>query len=334
MLIRVERLAVFPLIAYGLLPASISLLVCPGVLWGQSLGRDALSNFPADTRAIVYSNIARLRVLPEYPRIRQRIFTQPLSHFEDFLRSVGIDTENDVDEVTVGTRGDAGSTSSFFGLAEGRFRPDEVHDLYVQHRLACQRYAGYDLYASHPGGDDVGLYFVLFDSSSAAFGRFGDLKAILDVRAGTDPALNSIREFADGEAELEGSATQWGVARGGAVPELAVPWLTGGPDVPGDLKSFLSPVRWVLYQFDWEGGLTLRLTMVCQDSESAARLAQALVFLRNLHQIAGASTANGIDGIFRELDVETSSSRVKVSASVSLETARHMLGVDLVTPTP
>jgi len=120
------------------------ILLFPALSLGQGGGRDALSNFPADTQQLVYSNLAQLRALPDYSQIRQLLFTQQLRTLEDSLRSMGTDPEKDVDEVTLGWRGDPSSTS-FFGLAEGRLQPDQVHDYVVQHQLPYQQYAGYDL---------------------------------------------------------------------------------------------------------------------------------------------------------------------------------------------
>src|SRR5579864_9628272 len=135
------------------------LLVFPALSRGQGGGRDALSNFPADTQQMVYSNLAQLRALPDYALIRQLLFNQQLRTLEDSLRSMGTDPEKDVDEVTLGWRGDPSSTA-YFGLAEGRLQPDQVHDYVAQHQLPYQQYAGYDLYASSSGQDRSALYFV------------------------------------------------------------------------------------------------------------------------------------------------------------------------------
>ena len=108
------------------------LLLFPALSRGQGGGRDSLSIFPSDTQQLVYSNLAQLRALPDYSQIRQLLFTQQLRTLEDSLRSMGTDPEKDVDEVTLGWRGDPSSTS-FFGLAEGRLQPDQVHDLSLIH---------------------------------------------------------------------------------------------------------------------------------------------------------------------------------------------------------
>jgi hypothetical protein len=202
--------------------AAAVFLVFPALLRGQGAARDALSNFPTDTLQIVYSDLKQLRGLPDYPRIRQWIFTQQLRNFEDFLRAVGTDPEKDVDEVTLGWRGDP-QNSTFFGLAEGTLDPDRMHDFAAQQKITIQQYGGYELYPFNSSQNRDDIFFVFFDSSSAAFGRLDDLKAVLGVRSGARPPLNSVAEFADGEAELEGTSPQWGIARGSAAANQAAP---------------------------------------------------------------------------------------------------------------
>ena len=299
------------------------LLLFPALSRGQGAGRDAISVFPADTQQLVYSNLAQLRALPDYSQIRQLLFTQQLRTFEDSLRSMGTDPEKDVDEVTLGWRGDPSSTT-FFGLAEGRLQPDQVHDYVVQHQLPYQQYAGYELYASGSGQDHSALYFVFFDSSSAAFGRLGDLKALLDVREGNHPSANSVSEFSDGESELEGTAPQWGIARGAAAANQAAPWLMGGAKLPTDPKVFLSTVQWVLYRFDWASGFSMHMSILCQNSESASNLEKILTFVRAVRPSADASSSAATGALFQGMAIQTNDSRVEVRTSVPLEIAEQL----------
>ncbi len=305
----------------------------PALLHGQGAARDALSNFPSDTHQITYSDLKQLRALPDYPRIRQWIFTQQLRSFEDFLRSVGTDPEKDVDEVTLGWRGDP-ENSTFFGLAEGRLDPDRMHEFVVQQKVTTQQYLGYELFPFNSGPDRADLFFVFFDSSSAAFGKLDDLKAVLDVRAGTRPPLNSIAEFANGDSELEGTAPQWGIARGSAAANQAAPWLTGGTKLPVDPKAFLATVHCVLYRFDWGSGFSMHMSVLCQDAKSAADLAKMLIFVRTVRPAAGTSSSGAAAALFQGMDIQANESRVEVRASVPIEIADQLFRNSGTLPAP
>jgi hypothetical protein len=310
-------------------PLAVALgLIFPSLLSGQSAARDALANFPADTQQILYSNLAQLRALPDYQRIRPWIITQQLGTFEGILRSFRTDPEKEIDEVTLGWRGDA-ATSAFVGLAEGRFQPEVTHDYFVQRQLPYQQYAGYELYGFGSTTDRESLFFAFFDSSTAVFGRMSDLKAVLDVRAGGRPGLQSNSDFANAEAELEGSAAQWGIVRGPVAASAAVPLLTGGVKLPADPKALLEPLRVVLYRLDWGGQLSMHMSLLCRDAESATKLSHALALLRVVQPNPGSDSpsgsAVGVLALFQGMDVQTNGSRLDMSGPVPAALAEQVL---------
>lgn len=282
---------------------------------------------------MVYSNLAQLRALPDYYRVRQWIFTPQLKRFEEFLASVDTNPEKDVDEVTLGWRGDP-ATTAYFGLAEGRMDPDRVHEAAVQQKVPIQEYDGYDIFSFNASGNRDDIFFVFFDSASAAFGRMSDLRALLDVRAGSRPALNSVSEFANGESELEGAAPQWGIARGAAAANQAGPWLTGGAKIPGGTQTFLSTAQWVLYRFDWGSGFSMHMAVVCKDSKSATDLANVLTALRAARPSTNPASAPATNALFQGMDIRTNEARVEVSATVPIELADRLFGNSGTLPSP
>lgn len=309
------------------------LLVFPALLRGQGAARDALSNFPTDTLQIVYSDLKQLRALPDYRRIRQWIFSQQLRSFEDFLRAAGTDPEKNVDEVTLGWRGDP-QNSAFFGLAEGTLDPDRMHDFAAQQKITTQQYGGYELFPFNSSQNRADLFFVFFDSYSAAFGRLDDLKALLDVRVSARPPLNSVVEFSNGEAELEGTAPQWGIARGAAAANQAAPWLTGGAKSPIDPKAFLSAVQYVLYRFDWASGFSMHMSVLCKDDKSASDLAKMLVFVRSVRPSTNATSSAASAALFQGMDIQANESRVEVKASVPADIADQLFRNSGTLPSP
>lgn len=302
-------------------------MIFPSAVSGQSAARDAIANFPADTQQIVYSNLAQLHALPNYQRVRPWIITQQLGTFEGILRSLRTDPEKDIDEVTIGWR-DAAS-SAFFGLAEGRFHPEVAHDYFVDRQLPFQQYAGYELYGFGSTSDRDSLFFAFFDSSTAVFGRMSDLKAVLDVRAGGRPGLQSNSDFANAEGELEGTAAQWGIIQGTLAATEAIPFLTGGVKLFADPKALLEPVRVVLYRLDWGDQLFIHLSLLCRDAQSANKLRQALALLHaappNSSSGTTSGTAGGVLALLQGLDLQTNGSRLEMSGPVPAALADQVL---------
>jgi hypothetical protein len=307
--------------------ATLAALIClfPALLAGQSSGRDALSMFPADTQEFAYSNLAQLRTQPDYQTIQARLLNAQLQGFTDFLRSIGVDPDKDVDEVTLGWHGSPIDPSAYYGLASGRFDPGKVHDFFVQQNLSWQQYGGYDLYAYGAGNAARDLYFAFLSYSTAAFGRLGDLKMLLDVRAGSKPALSSKADFVKYEGELEGISPQWGIATGAAAANHAAPWLAGGGNLPFDPQSLLAPIRAVLYRIDWDSGFTMHMSVVCDSVQSATMLSRIITAYQSVRQAPDPNMNSGVTSFIQGLQVTSDGARVELTGSAPMEVVGQIL---------
>lgn len=304
----------------------VTLLSLPAQLIGQTLAREALASLPADTQQLAYTNLADLRRLSNYAQIRKRLLMPQLRELEKFAHSIGIDPEKDIDEVVLAWRGPESGDASFFGIAEGHFQPERVREFFAQHELPVHNFEVWNLYAIG-SRERPGLFFAFLDSSSVAFGHLNDLKAALEVRAGTRPALDSNPVFAHGKAELEGAAPQWGIASGKAVTIRAMPWLGAGEKHSLDLNTFLGPVEAVLYKVEWGSSLSTRISILCRNPESAQALAQVLTLWRNSQPPTSDGPSLPVIAFLSQLEVQASGSTVELTASAPVETLDQMFGV-------
>ena len=302
---------------------SLSALLC-----AQQASHAGLASFPADTQQVAYSNFAQLRSSPDYPLIRQHVIHQQLRGFQEFLHLAGIDPEKDVDEVMLGWHGQSPSGPESFGVATGTFDPDRVRAFFTQTRLPVQSYAGSELFAFGSGADSADTFFTFPDPSLAAFGRLHDLKAILDVREGSAQALDTNENFRSYEAELEGTAPQWGILAGKAAANFATPWLSGGKKNTIDLTTFLEPVQAVLYRVDWDGGFTVHISVVCKTPESAAGLFQLLNILKSAPVFSASGGGSRPASLLQNLDARRDGSRLELSASGPPEALDQILKVE------
>ncbi len=294
-------------------------LLFPAPLRGQSIAREALSSFPDDTQQLAYTNLPGLRSAPNYPKIRQRLLGPQLRAFQNFLLSIGIDLDKDIDEVVLAWRGSPSDPANFFGLAQGNFQPERARQFFAKNHLPSQQYSDLDLYASGSGKGGADLLFAFLSSSLAAFGHLNDLKTLLDVRSGTRLALNSNPSVVGWETELEGTAPQWGILTGHGAIDFAAPWLSGGEKLPVDPSAALGPVQTVLYRIDWNGGFYTRLSILCQTAESATALGKLLMLWRDSQQNMAPSSSPNIVSSLAELDVDTHGSRIELSARGPIE---------------
>jgi hypothetical protein len=284
----------------------------PSPLRAQFVAREALTTFPADTLQFACTDLAQLRTLPNYPQLRQRLLSRQLRAFEDFLASMGADPEKQVDAVAMGWRGETMDAAAYFGLAMGRFEPDKFSEAFARQSLPSRWYAGQQLFAFGSGHDPNDFFFTFLSASTAAFGRLRDLKVLLDVRNGDHPALDSNADFAAWEAELEGTAPQWGVATGKAAANAAMPWLAPGGKPVMDSAAFLSFVQAVLYRVEWSAGFTVNLSVVCPTAEAANDLYRLLKFYQAAASSNLESAAPGAAAFVRQMEAEVEGARLQL----------------------
>jgi len=307
---------------------AVVILACGRLLCAQEAARTGLSYFPADTQQIAYSNFSQLRASQDYTQIRRHVLFQQLHGFQEFLHSLGIDPEKDVDEVMLGWRGESPSGPGSFGVAVGRFQPDKVSEFFARTQLPVRSYDGCDLYAFGSGAGQDDTFFTFLDSSLAAFGRWHDLKALLDVREGRAPPLESNQALQGYVAELDGASPQWGILTGRAAAQVATPWLAGGKKTSVDLTAFMQPVLAVLYRIDWDGGFTAHISVVCKSPETAAGLFQLLNLLKSAPVFAAATAGSAPSPIVQNLDARQEGPRLELSASGPAEALDQILKTD------
>jgi hypothetical protein len=301
-------------------------------LYAQYAGQDALASFPDDTQQMAYTNLATLRTIPQYPLIEAHLMSPQLRNLENLLKSAGIDPDTQVNELVLGWRGQAEDTTRFFGLAEGDFDPNQVHQYFVNNRMMVQRYSGYDLYAFGSGTARTDMFFSFIDSSSAIFGRLADIKALIDVRKASRPPLNSNADFRRWEGDLDGVAPQWGIATGLAAANQAIPWLTQGKKIQVDPSALFGSVRAVLYRVDWGSQIMAHLSIICKSSEAANGFDQLLTLLRSAQPAVSKNVSPALSQILQNMNVQVDGSRLNLDASASISDLAQLLNAPMSNP--
>ena len=299
----------------ALLLGGLGALLFPTPLAADQLPGEALNTFPADTLQVAFTNLATLRSLAVYPQIRQRILNRQLRAFEDFLRPMGIEPEKDIDEVMLGWRGEMVGPAGYLGLAAGRFQPALIQQYFDHTGLPIRQYDGADLYAFGSGADPDDIFFTLFDSSIAGFGRLGDLKAMLDARQGSINALNSNSDFVNWQGELDGTAPQWGILNGKSAGNLAGAWLAPSGQKNVDLSSLGRNVRALLYRVQWDSGFTAQLFMVCNTPENAAGFATLIGLLQQASKQSSPSGGAALPPILQSIEAHRDGARLELDVS-------------------
>jgi len=301
-----------------------AILLLPLPLSADQLPGEALNTFPSNTLQVAFTNLATLRSLPVYPQIRQRILNRQLRSFEDFLRPMGIEPERDIDEVMLGWRGELAGPSDYLGIAAGNFHPDLIQKYFDQTGLPTREYDNAALYAFGSGSDPDDLFFTFLNTNLAAFGRIGDVKAMLDARQGSINALNANSDFVNWQGELDGTAPQWGILNGKSLANVAGSWFGSGAKAV-DLTSLGRSVRALLYRVQWDSGFSAQLFLVCDTPESAAGFAALVGALQQASRQPGPAGAAGLPPILQNVEIHRDGTRVEMDVSGPPELLNQIL---------
>ena len=320
-----RALTIRVLVLAAWLLGGLGVLLFPAPLAADDLPSEVLNTFPADTLQVAYTNLADLRSLSVYPQIRQRILTRQLHAFEEFLHPMGIEPEKDIDEVMLGWRGEVVGPAGFLGLAEGRFQPALIQQYFEHTNLPVREYDGANLYAFGSGSDPDDLFFTFFGDSLAAFGRLGDVKAMLDARQGSANALSTNSDFVSWQGELDGTGPQWGIMNGKSAANLAGGWLAPGAPKNVDLSSLASSVRALLYRVQWDTGFSTQLFMVCNTPESAAGFANLIGLLQQAAQKPAPAGGKALPPILQSIEIQRDGARLELDVSGPPELLNQIL---------
>lgn len=248
---------------------------------------EALFSFPADTEYVEYDNLASLRTMPEYNKLRQRFAGKSLEEAASVLSQLGI-PESQLLEIV-----NASDANASFGLISGSFSSRSFRK-----SAAAQRYAS-TLVETQMFCAGRQTCVVFLEDSLAAFGSPAQLKSILSARAGTVNRLSSkpdaiglLNTGAEG-ALVRGMLVGLQVQTG--VKSMLRAW--DSRPIPAD---FLANVTGVGYSVAFDSKAHVTATVECSSTSAASLFAQAISLFAKLTTTAP----------FEDIEVSSAANRI------------------------
>lgn len=302
-----------------------ALVAGAGFLYGQKLGQEALSSFPARTIQIEYSSPAKLRKLPDYDTLRLHYMGPWLKELETSLQKLGI-RDRDVDALILGWAAN-GTQKELYGLATGRFDPQALATRAAESRIAPNKIGTKTGYCLGAGLQTPCV--VLLGTSEGAFGTLSALTQMMDVRKGAAPSLGSKAPFAKAVEEANQQAPIWGISTDGAIAAWFKGWMPSQGNIQLDWDKVFQGVDSLSYNVEAGEKVHLNLELLCKSSAAATSLHQVLSGLKLAQQIAWENQhphqANPFSGM--SLDLNGSRIGIHLSASYAELSAAGPLGM-------
>jgi hypothetical protein len=262
----------------------------------------ALSSLPAQTGYVEYENLASLRRLRNYARLRQRYSGNDLQELRIALGELGI-RENQVNELVA-----ASSPSAFYGLVAGTFSEQSLRNIAVQKGFAIQ---ASDRRALCPG---KGTCVLFLEASLAAFGSLSELKEIAKARQGSAARLASKSAVVTLLNNTDHQAPVRGVLIGPQLETEISDTLREWTGWNRDWSQISSNVRDVAYSVKFDDRAHFSATLQCKSAVSATLLLQTIRLLEGLQSIPLQAGNSDTAMTLRNLHASSSGSTVMFSA--------------------
>ena len=284
-------------------------------IFGQQLGKEAMSSFPARTIQIEYSSPAKLRTLPNYDTLRQRYMGPWLKELETSLKQLGVQ-ESDVDELILGWASD-GTQKELYGLATGRFDPKVLGERAAERHIAPETIGAKTGYCLGAGLETPCV--VVLGNSEGAFGTLSALSEMMDVRGGARPSLGSDAQFANAVAEAKSGAPIWGISTDGAIADWFKGWMPSQGSIQLDWGQVFQGVEVLGYSVNAGSDVRLNLELYCRSPEAATSLQQVLEGLKLAQQLAWGNEHPDQPNPFSGMSVEMTGSQLGVHLTASYD---------------
>lgn len=189
-----------------------------------------------------------------------------LRDFESALRSVGVNPDNDLDNLTFVSFHDDEQKLRVMAVASGTLSSAALLKKLMQQTLYVAHYRGSDLYAL-----STKMSVALIDDQTLLLGDDIALRTALDVRHGGVPALKANSRVGDAISLVQ-TASVWSVlARSGS--QNMVLSALNDPSKQPDYESIKDSLQETSYTISFDNGLRFDLQMTTSDPETSARLA-------------------------------------------------------------
>lgn len=291
----------------------------------ETLSTSVISLFPKDLGEFAYADLKGARKFKWFAQMKDQMLPSRFRQFEQFLTSVGVDPNVQVEELAWGaTLPTAEKGDMIVGVALGQFTPETTATYFKTQKLSTSEYRGFTLYAFGSGSGPSDLCFIYVDANTAAFGHRPVLEKLIEVRFGAEESLLRNDRLYSLIEETNGKSLVWAVLGEGytrlAIQQLA-PETAQFPDAP----KLISKMKATLIEIAADRGMDTRFQFVCESPDDAnlfaAILEAGLLYKRVQEKQTNPTLAKSLE----DAKVSAKADRLEFKLSINEETLADLL---------
>ena len=244
-------------------------LLLETVAVAMPLGTNARAVIPSDIQQIICVDYRALRSSDTAMALKAQVLPQSLKQFEEALKSVGVDTDKDVDQLTFASYRVPKQGVRVVGVAQGLF---PVKAFYKRMNLRKIKAAKYHSSFIYPMSSGMEMTFL--DDNTLLFGDHSALTGALDVRDGYSTGLDSNTQMADMISNVD-SGPVWSILDQQGTQNMLRSAL-GDAARLADYETVKKRLLASRYVMNFNSGVNFDMDVLTTDSMTAATLSSLL----------------------------------------------------------
>lgn len=220
---------------------------------------------PADVQQLICVDYRALKNSDTAQQLRDQVMPENLKQFETALKSAGINTDRDVDELTFISYRQPKRGLQIVGAAQGVFPTKAVLAKFRTHKIRPVKYRDADIY---PMGSGMEMTFL--DETTLLFGEGSALRGSLDARDGYVTTLDSNPDISNLISDVESGAV-WSVLDQKGTQNMLLSAL-GDASKLADFETIKKRILGSRYTMNFQNGVTFDSDVITSDSVTAATL--------------------------------------------------------------
>ena len=220
---------------------------------------------PSEIQQLIGVDYRSLKDSPTAQKLKDQVLPQDLKEFEASLKGVGIDSENDVDQLNFISFRTAKVGIQTVCVAQGSFSAKAVLKKLKAKKIAPTKYGTTSVYPMANG------YVMTFlNDNTLAFGPDASLHSALDTRDGKRPSMDSNQTMSDQMLAVDGAAV-WSILDQQGTQAMVHSFLGDAAKI-ADYDAVKKRILASRYSMNFQSGVSFDLNVQTADSMTAATL--------------------------------------------------------------
>jgi len=237
--------------------------------FASSLGTATRSVIPSEVQQIINVDYRRMKNSDTAMAMQTKLVPPNMKQFEDALRSIGVDPDKDLDQITIASFRAKEHNLEMVSVAQGQFPRKKIRAKLLKEKIKGKKMNGNLVYPMAGG-----MSMTFLDDWTMLFGDEKAVQAALNARDDSSQSLNSNTQVTDMIASVD-RGTIWSVLDADGTQTM-LKSILGSASNLAEFDGVKKQLLGSRYTMDFDRGVDFNLSVVTSDNVTAATLSTLL----------------------------------------------------------